>query len=375
MLFVLPCSSIRAEGPAGPAANATLHYWQAFATMPKFTDAEQNKLTAEYLTMPLDAHAREIVAKSEYALRCMSRGAALPQCEWAIDWKTEGIEALLPQLNAARVLSTIACLRARIRFEEGRNAEAIDDIVAAFTLGRHASLDGSLIGVLVGYNIDSRVADALAQYLPKLSAAATKELKKRFEALPAGGQPAAGLSTCEANTLDWLEVKVKGAKDKESLLSFLQMITGSEGKSGSADRARALLAECGGDAAGILKFIDQTRPSYARMAKSLELPADQFEKEFEAENMKQSGNPVYKLFFPALAKLRNAQTRAEVRHALLSAALAVQIDGRDALKNHPDPVGGEPFEYIAFNGGYELRSKLKVGDDKPVSLTVGIREK
>jgi hypothetical protein len=111
------------------------------------------------------------------------------------------------------------------------------------------------------------------------------------------------------------------------------------------------------------------------LAKKLELPLDQFEKEFEKERMRQAGNPVFKVFFPAMPKARQAQARAEVRRALFAAALAVQLDGRDALKNHPDPVAGGPFEYVAFEGGFELRSKFKGADDKPVTLSVGQRGK
>jgi hypothetical protein len=46
-----------------------------------------------------------------------------------------------------------------------------------------------------------------------------------------------------------------------------------------------------------------------------------------------------------------------VRRSLLSAALAVQLDGRAALKNHTDPVIGGSFDCVAFEGGFELRSK------------------
>jgi hypothetical protein len=64
----------------------------------------------------------------------------------------------------------------------------------------------------------------------------------------------------------------------------------------------------------------------------------------------------------------------------LSAALAVQLDGREALKNHPDPVVGGSFAHVAFEGGYELRSHwipdaklpLKRGlSSEPLVLTVG----
>ena len=56
-------------------------------------------------------------------------------------------------------------------------------------------------------------------------------------------------------------------------------------------------------------------------------------------------------------------------------ALAVQLDGRDALKNHPDPNVGGPFEYVPIPDGFELRSKYKARDNKPITLTVGRQKK
>ena len=50
-----------ADAPPGPGVNAALKYWQAFATLPKFTDAEQSRLMAEPLTLTLDAQVRESV--------------------------------------------------------------------------------------------------------------------------------------------------------------------------------------------------------------------------------------------------------------------------------------------------------------------------
>ena len=84
----------------------------------------------------------------------------------------------------------------------------------------------------------------------------------------------------------------------------------------SAERGRVTASDqCGGTASGVLKFAEATRPSYALMAEKLALPLAQFEQEFERETAKQAGNPVFKLFFPALAKVRRAQARADVRRA------------------------------------------------------------
>ena len=64
IIFVLPLGPARADAPPERDANAALTYWQAFAQLPKFTDAQQNELREKYLTMPLDASAREIVARA-----------------------------------------------------------------------------------------------------------------------------------------------------------------------------------------------------------------------------------------------------------------------------------------------------------------------
>jgi hypothetical protein len=376
-ILVLPLGYASADAPSDLDANAALKYWQAFAQLPKYTGTEAQKLNAECLIMPLDAHAREIVTKADYALRMMHHAAVLPRCAWGLSYE-EGIDLLLPHAQAARTLSSLASLRARIRFEDGHNAEALEDIVAAMTLGRHVSLDGSLIAVLVGYMVEHRMSETLAPYLPKLNAETIKGLKARLAALPPFGTPAAGLVPFEEKTsLDWLIRKVKEAKDKESLVAFLSPLCGRPGDSPeqSPERARTFLTECGGTADGVVKFAEETRPSYTLMAKMLDLPLDQFEKAFQLETKKQAGNPVFKLFFPAVSHMRLSQARADVRRALFAAALDVQLDGPDALKNHPDPVVGGPFEMVAFEGGFELRSKFKPTDDKPWVLIVGQRGK
>jgi hypothetical protein len=374
-ILVLPMGQALADPPADPNGNAALKYWRGFASLPKFSDAEAQKLNAEYLTMPLDDHAKEIVAKAEYALKMMHYGAAMRNCDWGIDCGEEGVEALLPQLNAARTLATLAFLRARLRFGEGHQAEAIEDVAAAIAMGRHASLDGTLIGVLVGYAIEARANETIALHLLQIEAKTLRDLRARLDTVPPGARPATALRICEERTIDWLVRKLKGVKDKESVLKFLSFVGVTEGKAGDSDeKTRKFVEECGGTAEGVIKFAEATRPCYAIVAQKMDLPLDQFEKEFEAESKKYADNPVFKMFFPAVAKCRLQQARADVRRALLGAAIAVQIDGRDALKNHPDPVVGGPFEYTAFDGGFELRSKMKQPDGKALILTVGKRK-
>ena len=373
-ILVLPLEFAFADAGSDPGGNAALKYWQAFATLPKFSEAE-NKTIGDCLTAPLDDSVRKILTEAEYSLQMMHRGSALKNCDWGMRFDEDGVYALLPHAAASRVLTSLACLRARQGFQTGQNPDgAIDDLLAAMTLGRHVSVDGSLIAVLVGYSIENRAIETLAVALPKIDAKTIKDVKARFDALPPFATEASALLACEKVTLDWFIRKVKETKDKEGLLAFLSWVGISEDKDrDSGGKAAAFLKECGGTAEGVVKFAVEALPSYDAMAKTLDLPLDDFEKEFNRESNRQAGNPVYKVFFPALAKARQSRVRADVRRALFSAAIAVQLEGQNALKDHLDPVGGGRFETVPFKGGYELRSKLKLQDDKPVTLTVGHR--
>jgi hypothetical protein len=377
--LVLPLGYASGDPVADPNTNAALSYWQAFATLPHLTDVEQNKLTSECLTMPLDATARELVDKADYALQMMHRGAALPQCDWGVS-PEDGIYARLPHGPAARVLSSLACLRARMRFEEGRNSLAVGDILDGMALGRHVSQDGLFIVLLVGYNIEHRMNDALAQYLPKLNAKEIQDVKTRLATLPAGGSAAKSLLLEEKFGLDWLIRTVKDTKDEEKLLAQLAPLFMKEGPGRSTPqeqvaKAREFVKACGGTADGMIRFAEKVRPSYSHLASKFDPPPGEFEKEFQSEEKKQFANPVFEVMFPALRKVHQQQARAYVRRALLSAAIAVQLEGRGAEKNIPDPVIGEPFEYVAFEGGFQLRSKLKGQDNQPFSITIDRRGK
>ena len=57
-VLVLPPESSFADARTDSDENAALKYWQAFATLPRFADAEKKKL-AEVLTTPLDDLAQE----------------------------------------------------------------------------------------------------------------------------------------------------------------------------------------------------------------------------------------------------------------------------------------------------------------------------
>lgn len=379
LVLARPGTPAFAENDLG--ANAALKYWQGFATLPTFSDADADKLHSGYLTMPLDGKTRDMVAKADYSLKMMRYGAEQADCNWGLSME-EGVDALLPYAPAARVLTSLSFVRARINMEDGHRDAAIDDIVSAMTLGRHVSVDGSLIAVLVGYSIEHRAQETLALYLVQLDAASVQKLKTRLDRVPPGARPVDGLKLEEA-TLEWFIRKVKAMKSNDELVAFLSKFTKNGDNRDDSEKGGEFLDECGGTAEGVVRFTEAVRPCFGRAAKMLDLPMDRFVSEWERESAKESANPVFQRFFPAIAKVRESQARHDVRKALLDAAIDIRLKGADARKDHLDPLVGKPLEYTEFDGGFELRFKLdeKLREkwrfaprfDESLVLTVGRR--
>src|SRR5438105_12265434 len=101
----------RAQPPAAHKLdlnqNAALKYWRAFASMPHLSEEEQEKLRgkAAGLTTPLDAKAKDLIAKSSNALHELHNGAKVSQCAWGVTME-DGLSARLNELQAARALTT-----------------------------------------------------------------------------------------------------------------------------------------------------------------------------------------------------------------------------------------------------------------------------
>ncbi len=372
MLSMLVCGvGIAAADDGSLGDNAALKYWQAFATLPKLADEEQWKLINDYPTMPLGAHAKELVADAEYSLRMLHRAATVRACNWGIGYKDDGAETRLPQLSAARVLSAHAGLRARIEFAEGRPGAGVDDLVDALALGRQVSLDGSLIAVLVGYAVEERAGATLAANLTSLNADMLRNLQGRLKALPPGGRPATAMKDTEENFMIWIAAKVSGTKNIDELLdALINMGVVGNGSDRSA-KARAVIDACGGAKEGFLKHLEALRGVDRLLAQQLDLDFAQSEKAINGIIAQNSANPLLPLIVPSVTNVRRAQARSDIRRGLLETAIDIQLHGRDALKNHTDPVTHTAFEFGENPGGFELRSTWK--QTPPLALEVGNR--
>src|SRR5206468_160540 len=114
-------------------------------------------------------------------------------CDWGID-RTAGPSTLMPHLARAKAIAQTARLRAMWALQRGRPADVVDDLVAAFVLGRNISRDGSMISVLVQLAIEAIICDAVARHFHQFPPEELQRLADGFEAAPIRGTVAASIS-------------------------------------------------------------------------------------------------------------------------------------------------------------------------------------
>jgi len=361
--FVLLGSAARADD--NRPANAALKYWQAFAAMPQLVGDKTgervwNASTDTEIVQPVDDELARFLQswQSKWALKALRRGAKCEHCDWQVDLKEDGINVFLPHPGKARHLMRVSLLSARYNFERGRQIEAVDDVIATITLGRHVGWDGVTISILAGYSVEHTANFVVAAYLPTMDAKALARLETALDRLPRL-TPMHEIIGNERYYLDWFVGQWEKA-DEEGRLRLCRDTTES-------DEAASALIE-----ADVPKLAAELRPMYDQLGELMALPLGEFEKAVEQRiDPVVEANPLGAMV-ASFSVAREAEAMHHCRHTLLRAGIDVVKRGRDALADHPDPFGEGPFAYEPFDGGFRLRSERTYADKKWVSLTVGI---
>ena len=353
--------SLQSAEPAKDVGqNAALRYWQAFHALGKLEPNPSDYLDTE-IWKPLDGPARKLLDDHSTSLLFLRRGAAMPVCDWGLHLE-DGPGLLLPQLQKSRDLGRLGCLSMRRHFEEGRPAEAVEDLVAVLTLARHLSSDHTMIAMLVQFAIETVAHHAAAPYLMRLDAKDLQALSRRLDKLPPSATLRLSIELENEHLVGWLIKRIKEKMSPETI----EKIMGGEGTYTTIFKA------VGED--GAIKQLETLQKHYDDLAKALILPRDQQDAKVEEARKKMEANPFGKQLVPAVNKVRAAEDRVEVRRALFRAAIAVAKEGPDGATKIKDPGGDGPFELQMLDQGYELRSKL-TDKEKPISLRVGTMRK
>jgi hypothetical protein len=367
-LILAPASLCEAQAPDGNsdlANNAALQYWMAFSQLPPL-DKDHERVLNELHTISVDDPAvGKLLAASHSSLMFLHRGAALPRCDWGLDYN-DGISMLMPHLAKSRDLARLAALDAHRAFENGNPKAARRDLTSIMVLARHASRDPVMIGLLVRLLLENLVVDTVAPYVSDIKASHSQAVAM-FESLP----PAVNLEQSIRFEKKWMggwivpHLRAEEQRQKGSGLELWKKFIDADAP--PSLRNVATLDEA-------IKLVEDAIPIYDDLARMAALPNEQFNVQYPAFKQKtKADHPLAALLLPAIDQLKAKEQRQQAKMAMLLAAIAVAEGGPEKLQPIKDPFGTGPFEYRALDKGFELKSKL-IYEGQLVTLTAGQRK-
>jgi hypothetical protein len=365
--------------------NPALLYWASFLLLPTLNPQEV-ALYDKASTAPVDKNLSLILAKYDQTMRLVRRAAQLKTaCDWGIDL-ADGPETLLPHLAKIKAVAVVTQLRVRCFLAQGKENEAVDDLVAAFVLARQAPRDHTLISVLVQFASESMLIATVADNFYAFSPEALKRLLAGLEASPARtpvsncyGTPNQG----ERTFVTWVVPKLEAfqaqypndnAKAMAEIEAWLLKWLGEENpENDPVGTIESLMESAGGTPQGLIRQMQALDPMYIELQKINELPYREFGPANRAffKKVRQSTNGFVYLLFPALEKGRSREFLTQGIFEALRAGIQYRLNGEAAMRNVRDPFGDGPFSFKRFklegeDRGFELSSQY--AGDKPVRI-------
>jgi hypothetical protein len=358
--------------------NPALLYYQAFLAAPHPEPADNNYLlssTNNWRGQKLTPRFAELLGKYDNELRLVRQAAhTTVPCDWGID-RSAGPATMLPHLARAKAVAQIARLHAMWALQQGRPADACEDLVASLVLGRNLSRDGTVISVLVQIAIEAIVCDAIAENFGQFPPEVLHQLVAGLDGPPARGTMAAAVLNEKAAFNDWawrriLELRQQNpgndAKVMEGIRHFLGLAPPPPDEGDSWER---LTQAAGGTSEGVLRLIQEDARMCERAAVVVALPYKEYESQVKvfSREFEKSPNPFVTNAVPGFLRGRAKELRMQVVLAMVRAAVEYKLHGEQGLQSVADPCGQGPFalKRFVFEGvdrGFELRSAFDVGD-------------
>jgi hypothetical protein len=377
LMLIAVAGSVRAQSPR-VEINPALTYYQAFLVAPDISEADMDYLATNNLwSSTLPPHFGELVGRYDAEFQLVRQGASsTAPCDWGLDL-SPGPATLLPHLARVKAVMVGARYRVAWDLQNGHEAQARDDLVAAFTLARNVSRDGTLISVLVQVAAETIGCSIISENYGKISPQLLQGVVQGIDAAPARGTAAASIAFEKITFHDWLLQKILALKqanpgDETKVMAGIhELMSGLEStESGEPSPEQnlwdATVKAAGNTSDGIIKLLREEDPVYERLATIMALPYSQFDaqaQEFLAE-LKQSPNPLVAQTLPSCLKVRQREFKVQVRSAMLRAALEYKLNGEPGVLTVNDPCGEGPFAFQRFffegvDRGFQLKSRFQ----------------
>jgi hypothetical protein len=374
------------QAPA-PSINPASLYYQAFLVSPEVSEADHDFIyTNEWQGQPLPDRFGRIVGSYDNEFKLVRAAAhSTDSCDWGIDM-SEGPATLLPHLARTKGVVLMARFRALWDFQQGRQADAHDDLLAAFALGRNVTRDGTLISCLVQQAMEMITCRHVAELFGRFSKDELGRLLAGLEAAPARRTVAECVGTEGAFFRNWALRRIQELQqanpgnDAQVMAGIREMLAVSfepqeeaqdaqpsqTRMSGSTRVAQAnpslhdqtaqgdwwarLSRAAGGTSAGVVQLIRDLESSDPKLAAVLSAPANECEAQmaqFKAE-LQQSPNPLPSLLLPPWEHRRVRELRALADLGMVRAAIVFELHGQAAMESVKDPWAEGPFAFQRF---------------------------
>lgn len=202
--------------------NAALRYWAAFSEIQDSTISTQQAKELKAIldgTAPYDdAKFADLIKKNELALRVMSRGTSLRNCDWGIDYGL-GPNAPVEYARKALVLGRLNALYS-LHLRKMRNTDGeVHALVAGLRFSHDVANGGSLFATLVANNLLSDHLRVIADIVRSGHVTA----KQRVELQAAVAELGGGLDWSSAAKCD-LDALIQGYRGNPQTSATLARI-------------------------------------------------------------------------------------------------------------------------------------------------------
>jgi hypothetical protein len=302
--------SVQAQPAAPSNTNAALRYWMAFAMMqdPSTDEATKNLLqaVAEGRAPWDEPRLGSLLDANDEAVRTMRRAAALPNCDWALEYEL-GPELPIAHLARARVLARLNTLAGVRAMASGNARDAIPIWIAGIRFAQHVVRGGSLLATLSGRAMLGSTMGALTRAVEegRVDLAQRQQLGRVLATIPETGFDWGDALEMERLGIEvWL---VQLVKDPTPARSY-QRAVGASLPAGVSLPASA-------DASAFAAFMSRT-------AAVLRLPPAVAVKELKSQQAAvQTLHPFYRPLIPSLARINDARTQIKAERDRLVATL------------------------------------------------------
>ncbi|HEY5911425.1 MAG TPA: hypothetical protein VJA21_12565 [Verrucomicrobiae bacterium] len=351
--------------------NPGLLYYQGFLLTPDLDAGERDFLwnTNSWMGQKLPEQAGQLLGRYDAQFGFVRRAAkSTVPCDWGIDLSA-GPATLLPQLARDKAVVQTARLRVMWDLQQGKAEEARDDWLAAFSLARNISSDGTVISMLVQLATEAIEYNTLAENFGKFPPEVLKQLLDGIDAAPAGGTVAGAISKEKTVFLDWTLGKIQELRkqnpgdDAKVMEGIRQLVTHGEESENLTDLWSQISRAAGGTSEGVIELLKGREAAYAELAPLLALPYAESKQRIGqvTSELEKSPNPFAKTSIPSFLRARAREFRIQVSRAMVRAAIEYTLHGQAGLEKVTDPCGQGPFgfERFVFEGkdrGFLLRS-------------------